>query len=399
MATLNLIENWNKEVQYLSSPLHIKPLLSREKVNTIYNTLLTSFGLKYFDIKKGESKPLDKMNWLHSLLSNSNNVGCINALYRITLLLEYSKKLDVSIQKELINLKRNPQNLRAFFLELFVFNLLDKNNIPNTKKDKINNQEIEGTCVLFGDTYLYECRKAYMPKLDELNLIMRLATEFLKHGQTINSGHGMICTISLERPLKGKHYSYFEARIKNYFKDFNKLNGKLNTIDYVVEDAEYGTFKAIDFNRADLIEIENSKKNDVIFQLIPPESVTPGIHNKYTAGISGKFNMLDSIIYKKLESILKEKKDQHKNSPFTHKIIFIESEALPELQMSMFQHQHMFDPVKIDAIYKKLNLDSIVCLIRREYSERQSKIMVDTFHKHQHQIKVCNYLKKIICSA
>lgn len=334
--SINLLNSWQKNTYLISSPLSIIQKVSRNKVSFIYDTLLSFFGEKYFEIKPYSDKPIEKISWLFSLLSNNNHIGCIGALYELVKLIQYSKTLDESIQKELHDLKKNPQNLRAFFFELFIYNLLDKNRIPNKKKTLVGRQVIEGSFIISNNEYLFECRKVFMPKIQELDIMRRLMTDFWQYGKTMKKGMGMICTINLKRPLSGRHRSHFETRIKQYFEDFNKLTHlSKNKIDYFVED-EFGDFKAIDYDEATLIEVEELKKYDILFYIIPPIIPIPEQPNRYGVKIICNFSVYQSKIYKKLENVLKEKKEQHKNSPFKNKILFIDSETLPEFHMGLF---------------------------------------------------------------
>jgi hypothetical protein len=379
MTTTNLLESWHKETLVLSSPFNIGKKLSRQKVSFIYDTLVSFFGLKYFDVKGNVDKPLKKISWLHSLLANNTHIGCVSALYEVALLIEYSKTLENSIQKELRDLKRNPENLRTFFFELYIFNFLDKKNIPNRKKIKLNDQELEGTCILFGNEYLFECRKIFMPKLNEFDVMRRLMTEFWFESKKINKGYGMICTVSLKRPIKGEHYSVFEKKIKKYFADFNEFKETIAKIEYIIED-EFGSFKVIDYDEASLIEIKAAKKYDVLFYVVPPLNPIRNVPNKYDIKITCNFFIFQNALYKKTESVLKEKKDQHKNSVFKNKIFFIDSESFPELQMGLFQNENMFDYNKVKSIYDKLNITNIVCIIRRHYMQETPNVFVDIFY-------------------
>ncbi len=71
-------------------------------------------------------------------------------------------------------LKKAPEGLRNFFFELFIYQCLDAKHIPNIKKPIINNQELEGICVLNGEQYLFECRKAFLPNIEVIDILRRL---------------------------------------------------------------------------------------------------------------------------------------------------------------------------------------------------------------------------------
>ena len=254
----NLLNEWYKEVKLISSPLVIKPLFKQEKADYIYNTLLSFLNEEYFQINEYEDKPIEKISWLFSLLTNSKHLGCINALYEVAELMTYSKTLIPTIQQELQDLKKNPQNLRTFFFELYTYKLLDDCGISNNKKIVVGNQVIAGTCNILNTEFLFECRKIFMPNIQDLDVLRRLMKDFVSSIQNkIKGGIGMICTITLKRPITGKHRSSFHQKIDTYFSKLNSLRRYNIIIDYTIED-EMGTFKAINYNQADLIEIPQS---------------------------------------------------------------------------------------------------------------------------------------------
>jgi hypothetical protein len=388
----NLLDIWREKAFFISSPLNITPRISRDKVLFIYETLISFLGRNYFEVAPNSDKPIEKISWIFSLLVNNNHIGCIGALYEFAKLINYAKTLDTSIKKELEDIKESPEQLRTFLFELFIYNILDENKIENKKKTLVNKQIIEGTCIISDTEYLFECRKVFMPKIQELDIMRRLMSDFRKYGNEMHSGFGMICTINFKRPISGKHRSHFESRIKKYFEWFNKFKC-LNKIDYFIED-EFGEFKATNYDEATLIETRELKKYDIIFYITPPKVIIPNQPNRYEAKVISNFHVFHSKIYKKLENVLKEKKDQHKNSPFQNKIFFIDSETLPEFHMGLFQNESMFQIDKVKDIYDKLNMKEVICLIRRIYTEENPTVLVDILAREENS-SVINKLVKI----
>jgi hypothetical protein len=322
-----------------------------------------------------QDKPIEKISWLYSLLAGKSHLGCIGVLFEIALLIEYAKTLDEGIQKEMKQLIRNPKNLRSFFSELYIYYLLDLQGISNKKKIKVGNQIIEGTCTMAGKEFLFECRKLYMPNLEELDIKRRLLNDLYFFGNSLKHGYGMICTIHFKKPLQAKHRLNFAKMIRQYFEGFNKLKSA-PTINYTHED-ELGTFKAINYDILSFEEITKLKSYDILFYLIQPENPIPNIPYQYVGKIISNFGTSKRDIYKKLEQILKEKKEQHKNSIFKNKIIFLDSESFPEFQMGLFTDSKMYDKNEIIRICNKLNLKEIICVIRRYYLNEYPEVFVD----------------------
>jgi hypothetical protein len=392
MPTQNLLEDWYKEALIISSPLNITPLIERKKVDFIYQTLSGLLGNSFFKVATNQDKAIAKISWLFSLLSNYKNRSCIHALYDISRLIKYAEVLDQSIRKDLSDLKKNPENLRTFFFELFIYRLLDNNNVPNIKKPVINGQTLEGICKILGEEYLFECRKMFLPKINDLDIMRRLMMDIYKQGQKMKAGVGMILSISLRRPINGVHRENFAKKIQEYFKALNNIKTAV-TIRYNLED-EFGSFSAIDYNEASLIEIKSKKNYDVLYYVKPPDMPIPDIPNFYQARIACNFSILESKIYKKLEDILKEKAAQHRNSPIKNKIIFLDSEMLPEFHMNLFQNEGMYHPEKVKSIYEKLNLKDILCVVRRKYSDKGIHVLVDTFCSEASK-PVADYIKSL----
>lgn len=393
--TKNLLSEWYGEALAISSPFAIISKYDRSMVEFIYKTLKDFFGMSFFEINTGTDKAINKISWLYGLISTNKSIPCYHALYDICLLIKYSKTLDASLQKELRQLKRNPENLRTFFFELLIYRMLDLSKVSNIKKLVSRNQILEGTCELNGKTFLFECRKAFLPKMNELDVMRRLLTDIWLLGQQMQGGVGMICTIKLTRPVTGAHRSDLADKLRQYFKKLGEIKSKV-TIQYTHQ-GNYGALSAIDYDEATLIEIQSKKDYDVLYYVIPPKIPVPGIPDLYRARISCNFFVSNSQIYKKLETLLKEKKKQHKNSSFENKIIFLDSESLPEFHMNIFQAEGMYDLELVKQVYDKVGLKDILCIVRRFYNDRGPFIVADVIAP-DHLHDTVNMLKSMLAN-
>jgi hypothetical protein len=391
--TKNLLSEWYEEALVISSSFALTTKYERSKVEYIYNTLKGFFGLVFFEIVVGIDKPINKISWLYGLISTNKSLPCYQALYDVCLLINYSKKLDLSLKKELQQLKRNPENLRTFFFELFIYRMLDLYKISNIKKPVSRNQVLEGTCELNGKTFLFECRKAFMPKMNELDVMRRLMTDIWLLGQQMQGGVGMICKIKLTRPITGAHRSDLGDKLRQFFKRLGEIKSKV-TIQYTHE-GDYGSLSAIDYDEATLIEIQSKKDYDLLYYVIPPKVPVPGIPDVYRARISCNFSLNNTQIYKKLETLLKEKKKQHKNSGFENKIIFLDCESLPEFNMGIFQVEGMYDFELVKHAYNKVGLKNILCIVRRFYNDKEPFIFADVITPN-HLLQEAEILKSML---
>lgn len=361
----------------MSSPFQIRPSLDRKRLDFTNDCLKSFFGLSYFQVKVGADKPIEKIVWLYGLLSNYEKLACFEALYDIAKLIEYSYTLPKSIQKTLQNLKKNPQNLRTFFFELFIYRFLDENKITNEKKAQEGIQELEGLLDFGGLKFLFECRKVFIPKLKEVDLLRRVMTDLTLQAKTMKAGYGMIVSITLSRPIEGAHYNSFKNKIRTFFDRFNKSSG-IKGIDYVVSD-KFGEFKVENYSEATLVTLTELNKPDVLFYLKPLEFILPGVKAYYQAKSICNFSIFRYKIYEKLEEVLKEKKKQHKGSTYKQKVIFIDSEILPEFQWDLFAGPESYDPESIRRICQKLQLNAIVFIIKRTYTPNGPHVSADYY--------------------
>ena len=364
-SSANLLDRWFDNAKMLSSPIAIKQVVARDRVDFIYITLSSYFPKSFFDVELYSDRPSEKASWILSLLSNYNHIGSISALNEIATLIEYSQGLGSEIRQEFESLKRNPQNLRSFFFELYIYHLLDRNGIKNSKKVKIGKQIVEGVIYDQEKEYLFECKKVFMPMVGEFDILRRLLIDFKRFSGKMKGGTGIICTIKLTRPVSGKHRSYFERIIKEYFLRINKKG--VNAVQYCI-DSEFGSFYATHYDEATFVETKDLKLYDMIFYLIPPKSPMENQINYYSGKSICNFSYTYSEIYDKLKKVLKQKKAQHKYSLIKDKIIFIDNEIIPEFYMSLFQRENMLDEELLRNVYEDLNLSESVCILRRDYT-------------------------------
>lgn len=351
------------------------------------------FGEKYFIVDSNVDKPIGKHSWVLSHVANILHSGSFGALAEIANIIEYSTSLEHSIQKSLNEKKKSAKELRTFFFELYTYRCFDLNNIPNKKKVVLENgQEIEGLCKIDNTEYIFECRKIYMPNISELDIKRRLLVDFYILINEKKLALGMIVTILFQRPIQAFYRDNYQKKIKEYFKILQKHNGNSSVdIQYTIKD-DTGIFKAINFTEADRIEIQAAKKFDVMFYLTPPTRISFDL-NHSRGKVICNFSVLHSVVYKKLEAVLKEKKQQHKNSNYK-KIILIDNETFPEFHMGIFHSNATYNLETIQQIYNKLHLTDILVIIRRYYLEKNPKVEVDIFHQEQ-DAKTALYLKNV----
>ncbi|MEZ2442796.1 hypothetical protein AB6805_13825 [Chitinophaga sp. RCC_12] len=367
----NLLTNWYKHSLYTCSPLQITPHVEIANIEYIYTGLSKSFGLSFFDVTVGLDMQNEKIPWLFSLFANKDHIGCLEGLYHLTQLINYLEGLDNEIQKKFRSLINSPENLRTFFFELFIFHLCDKNKIPNDKKVWENGQELEGTMTINNNVFLYECRKTFIPKRDELDIVRRLITTLYQLIPNISKyiPGGMIWSITFKRPIllkPGQYVTKFSDCVDLFIKRLNTFEG-IPDIQYE-HDMDEGTFSAQNYSEANHFEIQNMKQFDIIVTQKPGTQ-----HGHFKLNITGNFGVYRTKIYKKLENAIRSKKKQHENSSFQNQIIFMDNEEFPEFNMPIFPNDNILDVKEIHRIYDKLSLKAILIILRRQYHTTGAK--------------------------
>ncbi|PSL24415.1 hypothetical protein [Chitinophaga ginsengisoli] len=367
----NLLNLWHKEAFSLSSPLLIKPIIDRNIVQYIYSSLLQFFKLEYFHPSPPDT-PIEDINWIHSLLANKENLGCYYALNEICNLLNYYESIKKELPNSMEGAVKDPKILRTFLFELFIYQKLDNAGILNKKKVVRNNQELEGVCQINGREFLFECKKAYYPKLDSLDALVYVLKTFSAKRTMFNNPQGMICFLTVPKPIvKG-----FKKAFNAYLPTLVNLNNSLSaSTPEFSEDLFGGKVTVKLYDEIDFIEAHLQNNYDILFYL-KPVSRLDGLRYLYGKSVVN-FSQYQSEIFKKLEGILKKVKMQHRpfNGP---KIIFIDTEAYPEFRMGLFQTEKSVVITEIDRIINKERFaNTIICITRR--SIKEGKLVNDVY--------------------
>ncbi|TDW97121.1 hypothetical protein [Dinghuibacter silviterrae] len=370
----DILDKW-KSATWEFSTGHYEEKLLKEKIGFIYDRLKTNFGASYFVVNERLERPLEKIPWLFSLLRGRDYEAGIEALLEIAELIEYMNGLDESIRATFRDLRSDPRCQRDFFFELYVFRKLDRAGIVNEKKVMHGVQELEGTCLLEGKPFLFECRKLYAPRLDEMDIKCRVFQDLTLVGERLKHACGMICTIHFNKPIQGRHRDNFSSKIRQFFTGFNQLTA-IPDIQYIHND-NLGTFKAVNYDKAVLEKIEQEQDYEILYYLEQTDEIAENGLPLFKGKIITNFHLSKAEVYKKFKQVLKEKKKQHKRTGFEHQVIFLDSESINELYFGLFANDRVYDIEEVKRVYNELKLDCIVCVIRRDYRMPRPVIWVD----------------------
>ncbi len=378
----NLLENWRKECYYNSSSLILKKdiKLDRNHIDSVFKIFVDYFGLNYFDLTTSEIDVESESSWIHFLLVNPKQPACIAALFETANILVYLQTLSKSTQRKFKTLFADPRQFRDLFFELYVFRLLDYNKISNQKKAIEDEKELDILCNIDETEFLCECRKIYVPDVNLLEIQKYFMEKLYLGLGKLNNVIGMIGTIKFtnfnDRHAKNK----FDQRLTKFITEYNSQ--MFNKIDYYDKD-ENGEFSVISYSLDNSVEIDNNfSQYHIVFKIIPPFYITPDIPNRYTVELKSNFRVPQYKVTKKFLSTIIDKQKQHAGSKYSHKIYFIDSEAIPDFSLPIFRMDSMFEEQKLQEFLNEFSENEIVCLIRREYMDTLPKVTIKAFGKN-----------------
>ncbi len=365
-ADRNLLENWYQNNAFKES----EPFI----VQFVYFTLESYFGKEYFFVKAGTDKPLEKISWIFGLLSGFDKRSSLYALADICNLIQYMRIKAPQLIKGAEGLKKNPRKLRAFFYELFIYRVMDENEIVNKKLVDDDGQELEGTCNLDGREFLFECKKVFLPDLELLDISRRLMEGVIVTNHSVVPVAPNIYQFNFKRPVS---VNQLPVLIKKYNDFVGRIENRYAAVAEELEDECANGSLTISRNTKELLEQVRKVKNyDVLCVFDEPVQLPDGqISGRF--GLFANFAVAQSKIYKKLEDVLKKVHRQHRDSVYENRIIFIDSESMSEFQMGVFQNENMFDLEWIKRLHKKMGLTEILCITRKEFTDTAGLLAVN----------------------
>jgi hypothetical protein len=105
------------------------------------------------------------------------------------------------------------------------------------------------------------------------------------------------------------------------------------------------------------------------------------------------FNFSKEAVYKKLKTVLKEKKKQHKDSGFDNKIIFLDSESITEFYFGLFADNRIYDKYEIERVCQVLHLKCIVCITIRDYRGENPFLFAHVISPEEYQAEAAQLMK------
>jgi hypothetical protein len=376
----NILEHWKIECYLISSPLSLHKKFERHHIDFIYKTLSDYFGIDYFNVDSENRNPNNSLNWIVWLLGNWKKRASIIALFEIANTLKYLEGLPKSTQKKFKSVIPDMRQFRDLFFELYIFRLLDYNKIPNEKKPKEGEKELDVVCTINNTEFLGECKKLYAPGVDFMDLLQYVMISIVINLKKLNRGQGLIGLIKFGQNNDQAMKTVFENKLSKFAQWFNET--RFQKLDYKDICAD-GELIIYEHSEANIVETESIRSSfDITFKIIPPSTPVYGIPNTYHSDIQANFELAQNKINRKLFDTFTVKSEQHLNSKYQNKIYFIDSEAGADFNFPIFKFDGMFEADKIQCEIENYSENEVFCFIRRDYTNDIPKVTIKVLGKN-----------------
>jgi len=386
----NLIDDWVLGVKFLNSDLSKKRKIRIDNSNIdICKQIISDFfGHNNFYINEDRLDPklkfkIDGSNWLFDLLRHPTIRGPVFQIFQIAIIIDHFNKSNPSI---LFPLKRNFEannydQFRSYFFELYTFYLLDISNIPNNKKVFENKNELEGTCRILNQEFLFECRKVYHIDISIFRTLQFIESVFYK--QLENKLSNIYSFALIGKDDKELKLNY-ERQLKNYLNRLKKYNSaKAEVLNYPNEkDILFSIQPYSKENELISNQYLKDKGNYYSIYCSTPSFVKSfGINNvQFSASAkisSSKEKILDVLIER-----IREKRKKRSNSSYPFRIYFFENEEYMGLDLPLidpdFFNEYTRD--KLQKYIESKSTNDIICIIcKNSYIDETPKTFVEIF--------------------
>ncbi len=334
--------------------------LDEDTIDKYISLLKKYIGIEYFEIKPKSRPGYKKLNeqWLKFLLSNNYKNYTFAAIEFCQVLEVYEKKL--SFENYLISKlktkkgKIHPQLFKGNYHELFTAFLFKTNGIEYIPDLKGEKTIYDGISRHFGKAFIVECTE--LQNEEELLKLQILYISILDKIQKYFNKN-LIFGKGNNRPLINGYFKIkdiktaiddFQKHIKIFQKDVNKnpIIKEYRSGEICIEDYKKGLFENYKFD-----------KNELAIKFTTNIDLTKANINLECNLPNNEKDILERII----QSCIKSKRKQHKNSEYNYKIISISITTYPFSRLFDISLIHKYK----SRILSKIKDDTIVLFIFR----------------------------------
>jgi hypothetical protein len=403
-AKENILLQWKRHFDWISSDLNPKKLAERNNVNFIYNTLLDFWGEEHFNVNLLDLIHRDKHHFTIAALSKAT-ASSFYYLFETATLIDRVKKENKEVYDKLYSVRFRTDTCREILFEIYTDWILSYNKIPYETGVWLDNQLKEGYCEIENTRYLIECKKKYSLGTQQLKIRQFITAEIFKIAQKIKIGLEFICVIHLKATeLTQQQLSKDLKNFKNYIVNRGYEN-KLILLEYGTMSIEIMPFQEETAERlkdkivpSDIFFVCKNTYEFVEDYLPYLLSELGGIiltEPQFKFRITVYFNVIinhDKIIKKLINSIHKAK-SQHKTDN-TPKIIIVDNEFVEDFTTPMLNGNIYYEE-QLQQYVDQHTSNAIIVLLYRNFTQNLPSIKFSVICKED-QTDIKNMLNNII---
>lgn len=361
----NLLDHWHREWWCKTSKLYpYNQLISfrRKDIEGIYHTMKTYFGKEHFEPLVLNRCTYNDIDPIRCLLADSTGISNFR-IFEIINAIRYTERKNPKLAHKLKNARNYPRHFMDLALESEVNRILDQAGFHIHHNVVKGSQPLDGYLVFDGKGYIVECKKAYNFKFDLIHGLWTMLLNMLSKIEKMNKGIGL--------------YGYFtinENSVKKSTHDLNDIVNKffkqlLKKDNYYLK-SEHGGLKwrTFPYHKKDFLLKLNEQDWTFLFRIEPPDTISPGVINRYHSEIRFQYGINREDARKKLDSIIKKAKRQHKANTDLPLLLFLDFETNRSLFNPLFSSPKDIYINRIKEQVNKSAKDVIVCMLFRNYT-------------------------------
>ena len=378
----NLLDVWEKSILLESSRFNPKRTIvaDRNSIERVAKVIREFFGSEYFEIetfdKYAAMENPKESNWIWYMLS-SHNSKAINQIVELSDIIKHFKD---DAQNLLDSLKHfayisDLRQFRNYLFELYTYFIFDKNKLKCNKKNFEGDKELEGEVFIDGEACLFECRKLYNKRIEEVKFNMQLVSNISK-----------LFSKSVDPVIVGIQYSKAFPKFKNIVdKEVSQIISKWKSEEFIFPvskryfDGELElAMEPYHHNRfEELFESKYKGSNYVLMENRPQDGSLMSTSHHFQTSIHFGHILYDDEIKKYIIDQIKRKRRNRSTSKYKYRIYLFESEIYPGFDNGIIGPKGLSESVIKgirDYVFSKNTNDIIIIIERNTVSSKEPRI-------------------------
>lgn len=372
--TIDLLEEWYKDAWARSSEFAPRgyKLYDRGVVEGNHQTLRQFFPAAYFIHSFGTDQSLQSIGIVKRLLMSPLNRISFVALDEICALLTYAITKQPALAKNL-RLQAKAANARQFqasLYEAFIARQCSGLGLDYACDVKVAGKRRDGTFAYKGGEWIVECKQQFAPRVDEFDIMRRAVDQVLLQLRRIGVEGGGGLVIRVKRPAQESAVMAVHRLFSEVIAVFSKPMTTDATAPSFIDASARIDFLPLGF----LDPGARTTDEEFIARIeINPEGQTPSISATAPISIGIDFGYTREKVLQKLEGIILDAQEQHKDRGNRRLMICVDSQELPDLEFGLLQGSDMLAEEASQRRVKAAVNDAMVVITQRRYTEKSAK--------------------------